>query len=274
MTISNEPHDLRAKIALAWDDPERQLAPRIGEPGYTLPDLADLQWYPLTESFAPTHVTVHGPSADNNNWIVVPPGFQPPARLYFHLAAHARNNIVIIGTDTNLAGECYLYGSNGTVIIGSGIKQTTTLQVRMWSSHQLLLWGKGSTTNGVHIQIQGESKRIVVGDDCMFFNGIYIRNSDMHPIVDMRNGSWLNPPGNVHIEPHVWVSQDALILKDTHIGFGSIVTAKAVVTEDVPRFSMVGGIPAAVLRSDVSWDRPESPHSSLIADLKEFERRL
>ena len=45
----------------------------------------------------------------------------------------------------------------------------------------------------------------------------------------------------------------ATILKGVRIGKGSIVAAGAVVTSDVPPNSMVGGVPAKVIKSDVTW---------------------
>jgi acetyltransferase-like isoleucine patch superfamily enzyme len=53
----------------------------------------------------------------------------------------------------------------------------------------------------------------------------------------------------VVIEDNVWIGQKAIILKGTRIGFGSIVAAGAVVTKDVAPFSVVGGVPARLLKT-------------------------
>jgi acetyltransferase-like isoleucine patch superfamily enzyme len=52
----------------------------------------------------------------------------------------------------------------------------------------------------------------------------------------------------VIIHEDVWVGTGAIILKGVNIGRGSIVAAGAVVTKDVPAYSIVGGIPAKVLK--------------------------
>jgi acetyltransferase-like isoleucine patch superfamily enzyme len=56
----------------------------------------------------------------------------------------------------------------------------------------------------------------------------------------------------VVIEDDVWVGCRAMILRGARIGRGSIVAAGAVVTKPVPPYSVVGGLPARVLKR--RWD--------------------
>lgn len=42
----------------------------------------------------------------------------------------------------------------------------------------------------------------------------------------------------------VWICTGAIVLPGVHIGEGAVVAAGAVVTKDVPPFSIVGGVPA------------------------------
>ena len=49
---------------------------------------------------------------------------------------------------------------------------------------------------------------------------------------------------SVKIEDNVWIGAKATILCGNTVGTGSIVAAGAVVTKDVPPYSIVGGIPA------------------------------
>ena len=46
----------------------------------------------------------------------------------------------------------------------------------------------------------------------------------------------------------MWIGQNATILSGVHIGQGAIVAAGGVVTHDVPPYSIVGGVPAKVIR--------------------------
>jgi acetyltransferase-like isoleucine patch superfamily enzyme len=53
----------------------------------------------------------------------------------------------------------------------------------------------------------------------------------------------------VSVGDGTWVGTRVLILPGVHIGAGCVVAAGAVVTESVPDDTMVGGVPARVLRS-------------------------
>ena len=50
------------------------------------------------------------------------------------------------------------------------------------------------------------------------------------------------------IEDNVWIGQYSTVLKGVTIGRGSIVATKAVVTKDVPPYSIVAGNPAKVVK--------------------------
>lgn len=51
----------------------------------------------------------------------------------------------------------------------------------------------------------------------------------------------------VRIGNDVWIAAGAHILRNVKIGDGAVIAANAVVTKDVPPYSVVGGVPAKVL---------------------------
>lgn len=64
------------------------------------------------------------------------------------------------------------------------------------------------------------------------------------------------PPirGKVLIEDDAWIGAGVILLPDITVGRGSIVAAGAVVNRDVPPFTVVGGVPARVIKTlDFSW---------------------
>ena len=54
--------------------------------------------------------------------------------------------------------------------------------------------------------------------------------------------------GAVFIGDNVWIGDKATILPGVKIGEGAVVAANAVVTKDVPAYSMVAGNPAKVIK--------------------------
>ena len=51
------------------------------------------------------------------------------------------------------------------------------------------------------------------------------------------------------IDDDVWIGANAVITAGVHIGRHTVVAAGAVVTKDVPEYSVVGGVPAKVIRT-------------------------
>lgn len=81
--------------------------------------------------------------------------------------------------------------------------------------------------------------------------------------------SWDNK-GNIVLGNDVWIGYEAVIMAGVTIGDGAIIGARAVVTKDVPPYTVAGGIPAkpikkrypeetiAALSELKWWDWPEN----------------
>lgn len=59
------------------------------------------------------------------------------------------------------------------------------------------------------------------------------------------------------IEDDVWIGSGAVITDGVRVGQGAVVAAGAVVTKDVPPHTVVGGIPARVIK-DITPDMPKT----------------
>lgn len=59
--------------------------------------------------------------------------------------------------------------------------------------------------------------------------------------------AWDNK-GNIVIGNDIWIGYEAVIMAGVHIGDGAIIAARAVVTKDVPPYTIVGGTPAKEIR--------------------------
>ncbi len=54
--------------------------------------------------------------------------------------------------------------------------------------------------------------------------------------------------GDIVIGSDVWIGYEAVILSGVTIGDGAVIGARAVVTKDVPPYTIVGGVPARPIR--------------------------
>ena len=59
--------------------------------------------------------------------------------------------------------------------------------------------------------------------------------------------AWDNK-GNIVIGNDVWIGYEAVILSGVNIGDGAIIGTRAVVTKDVPPYTIAGGVPAKEIR--------------------------
>jgi acetyltransferase-like isoleucine patch superfamily enzyme len=95
------------------------------------------------------------------------------------------------------------------------------------------------------------SESITIGERCGIAWDSYIADSDMHEVV--ADGEALPHTAPVVIGDHVWIASGARIMKGVTIGDGAIVASGAVVTKDVEPRTLVGGVPARVIRKNVEW---------------------
>lgn len=102
-------------------------------------------------------------------------------------------------------------------------------------------------------------KQVFINMGCKFQDqgGIFIEDGALighnvvlatlnHAMRPERRGDML--PAPIHIGKQVWIGSNAAVLPGVTIGDGAIVAAGAVVTRDVPENTIVGGVPARVLR--------------------------
>lgn len=96
---------------------------------------------------------------------------------------------------------------------------------------------------GCKFQDQGG---IFIGDGSLIGHNVVIATLN-HAMAPDDRGTMI--PAPVHIGNRVWIGSNATILPGVTIGDGAIVAAGAVVTRDVPENTVVGGVPARIIRT-------------------------
>lgn len=98
------------------------------------------------------------------------------------------------------------------------------------------------TIIGQNAFLDGRDK-LIIGDHVDIASDVMIYNSEH----DINSDDFKAIEAPVEIEDYVFIGPRAIILPGVKVSRGSIVAAGAVVTKDVPEFSIVGGVPAKVI---------------------------
>ena len=88
----------------------------------------------------------------------------------------------------------------------------------------------------------------------MFSSGIVIRTGDSHSIINVDNNEKINPEQYVVIDNHVWIAQNVTVLKGSHIAHDSVVGCGAIVSNCFEPNSLIGGIPAKTVKTNITWN--------------------
>mmetsp|Transcript_13707 Transcript_13707/g.26534 ORF Transcript_13707/g.26534 Transcript_13707/m.26534 type:complete len:262 (+) Transcript_13707:110-895(+) len=97
-----------------------------------------------------------------------------------------------------------------------------------------------------------DSAPVTIGDGTMFGPGCQLATPN-HPIKASERH---NPPfpefgGAINIGKHCWFGAGAIVVPGVTIGDECVIAAGSVVVRDIPSRSLVAGVPAKVIRSDI-----------------------
>lgn len=129
-----------------------------------------------------------------------------------------------LGDGVSVQDGVVLNANRGRVVLGA----------RSWLGPFCLVYGNGGVSIGADVLIAGHSS----------INSVSHRAERCD--VPINDQGILSAP--VVIEDDVWIGLNAVVLQGVTIGRGSIVGAGAVVTRDIPPWSVAVGVPARVVR--------------------------
>jgi acetyltransferase-like isoleucine patch superfamily enzyme len=138
----------------------------------------------------------------------------------------ARGGPVTLGEQTVIRAGAMLLPSSGSISIG---KRTSVNQYA-------IINGEGGVTIGNSVMVAA-------------FVGMFAGNHNFADIAVPISEQGTNSKGGIQIEDDVWIGAHAVILDGVRIGKGSVIGAGAIVTRDVPAYSVMMGVPARRVRS-------------------------
>jgi acetyltransferase-like isoleucine patch superfamily enzyme len=113
---------------------------------------------------------------------------------------------------------------------------------------QILIDDHSYFANGTKVICESS---ITIGRNCAVSWDVTILDTDFHHITYHGKSPQQSDP--IVIGNNVWIGSHARILKGSRIGSGSVVAAGAVVSGEFPENSLIGGVPARIIRADVKW---------------------
>ncbi len=132
-----------------------------------------------------------------------------------------------LGSGSYFGFDCKIYSSEfSKVKIGSGCEFNSNVMINAR--------GRGS---------------IFIGNNVLIGPNVVLRSSD-HSFVSLSEkiSEQGMEDGYIIVKDNVWIGSNCVILKNITIGEGSIVAAGAVVTKDIEPYSLVGGVPAKIIK--------------------------
>jgi len=180
---------------------------------------------------------------------------------YFRSVIHnhwMKRYIEHLGVHSSIGIGCQLQGGGKAITIGDNTCIANHCILGCWKHHQ----GKeydpkivigDNTYIGEYTQITA-ANLIKIGNGVLTGRYVYISDnnhgksdlSDLHKRPSQRN---LYIKGPIVIGDNVWIGDKVSILSGVTIGEGSIIGCNAVVTHDIPPYSVVGGVPAKIIKS-------------------------
>lgn len=129
--------------------------------------------------------------------------------------------------------------------------------VSMAKGTRLIVGNNGTIKIGSHFWCNGDSyfcctSSITIGDDNMYGWNISFNTSDGHHVYE--NGVEKPMEGNITIGNHVWIASHCIIGKNTIVADGSLVSQHSLLSKAYNTSnSLIGGIPAKILKENYSW---------------------
>lgn len=171
-----------------------------------------------------------------------------------------KDNKIIVGKFNSKANiSLNIHGSNNTVFIDSSDYTIKSLKIDIGNFNHAnnvkLLIGKNFQCSQTVFFLYNPSTELLIGDSCMFSNGITIRLGELpHLIFDKSTKNYIDLTEGVYIGSHVWIGEGVYVTKKASIPEGCVVAAKSVVTK---RFTtpncVLAGNPAKEAKVGVEW---------------------
>ena len=153
--------------------------------------------------------------------------------------------------------DCLLVGLQNIHCVGNFTaldrNRIEAINVHMGKNYKpcIILGDNVSMEYDCHI---GAINRVEIHDHVLMASKIYISDhahgkTTPDELQLPPNQRYIYSKGPVIIESHVWIGEGVAVMPGVRIGHHSVIGANAVVTHDIPPYSVAAGVPARVIKS-------------------------
>jgi acetyltransferase-like isoleucine patch superfamily enzyme len=154
-----------------------------------------------------------------------------------------------------------IHGNKNKLVLNEKVIFYENAHILIEGSNCKINIGKATTIGSADIFCGESNTQIEIGKDCMLSRNIRMNTSDFHSIINQDSGKRINPPQDIEIGNHVWIGNSTFIGKGVKVGNDTIIASRAFVSgKSYPDNSVIGGLPAKVLKENVNWSREKLPY--------------
>lgn len=161
------------------------------------------------------------------------------------------NNRIIIASGTKLRNlKIVIHGNDNLLSIGKNCDLNGFMEMS-GNSNEIILGSRTEISENVRLLAHG-GKRIKIGERCLIADLTEIRTTDSHSILNAE-GDRINPDESIEIGDRVWLTREVMVLKGADIGSDTVIGPRSIITKKIPSNSLAIGIPAKVVRTNITW---------------------
>lgn len=162
-----------------------------------------------------------------------------------------KNNILVCDNNIELKNIILDFnGNNSIVYLASDLRDSFHLIVYNNSS---VYMGRDVKVNSSVCMTIYESQNLIIGDDCIIGDEVYITTADDYPIYESQSKKRINHSNSVYIGDHVWIGKRTIISSGVKIGSGAIICNASFIPPNfkIPSNVLACGDPAKIIKNEV-----------------------
>lgn len=159
--------------------------------------------------------------------------------------------------------------------VATGAPNTTSIKSELYNEGSIIFHGFGRIGTGCKIRVAfnatlnignqflitdmcniGRLKKITIGDGTWIVHRCQVLDSNYHYIEDINTHTIPEMSGEISIGKNCWICNSCTITKDAKVPDNIIVASNSLISKDytcIQPYSMIGGIPAKLLKTGCKW---------------------